>query len=159
MMPDESRQEMATAAIPPREDSRDTHAATPASWCASVRTFKPPDINLRWMSPVKPWFRLFRLDLLGMVVFALFCAILAACRPFRIDTTMWPMWRDPVSLNWRGPLDISYPIEKSVLNTFNCGLVVVLVPIAIVLFMQMYVKSFWDANAAILGLLKALTAM
>lgn len=48
---------------------------------------------------------------------------------------------------------------ESVLTSMQCGIVVVFGPLILVLLMQTLVKSFWDANAAILGLFKALSAM
>ncbi|KAL9042526.1 MAG: hypothetical protein Q9214_003748 [Letrouitia sp. 1 TL-2023] len=159
--PPPSAEQSTASTIMPDEDSRTPKSTSPTSWYKPGIISKPSKkSHSRWLSPIRHWHRLVRLDLLVMASCLIIGGILAKwTSTFRQSDTLWPMWRDPAERVWRGPLEISHPELHSVLDSMECAIVVLLVPLALVLLMQTFVKSFWDANAAILGLLKALSAM
>lgn len=159
--PTPSAERSPASTITPDEDSRAPNSTSPTSWHKPGSISKPSKKGYsRWLSPIRHWYRLVRLDLLVMASCLIIVGILSNWAPkFRQSSTLWPVWRDPVERAWRGPLEISYPVLESVLDSTECGIVVMLIPPALVLLMQTLVKSFWDANAAILGLFKALSAM
>ncbi|RDL33896.1 Uncharacterized protein BP5553_08264 [Venustampulla echinocandica] len=52
--------------------------------------------------------------------------------------------------------DFAYPMRKNIIPIYAAALLASLVPIFIILCMQVRVRSFWDANNAIIGLLYSL---
>ena len=72
-----------------------------------------------------------------------------------------PMWYDPVKMAWYGPLSLSCHKKgwPDVINSTMTAVVVLFVPLAIFLCIQLFTKSFWDAHQAKLGLIKALALM
>ena len=71
----------------------------------------------------------------------------------------FPMWFNTHTGLWEGPIEYSYPHIPMALSALNCALALLLIPLATILAMQLFVRSFWDWNAATLGLLKAMTLM
>lgn len=69
------------------------------------------------------------------------------------------MWFNPHTGLWEGPIELSYPHIPMVLSTVGCALVLMIIPLAVILVMQLFVRSFWDCQAAKFGLLKAMTLM
>ena len=53
---------------------------------------------------------------------------------------------------------VAYPLRDEIIPIWAAALMAALIPIFIILVMQVRVKSFWDANNAILGLLYSLIA-
>ena len=49
-----------------------------------------------------------------------------------------------------------YPLRKEIIPIWLAALLAALIPIAFILAMQVRVRSFWDANNGVLGLLYAL---
>ena len=64
---------------------------------------------------------------------------------------------DAAAEEWKGPLELSYTFERLIIGVFESIAVVVVVPMVLVLFMQLFVRSSRDAYAAITGCSKALT--
>lgn len=60
---------------------------------------------------------------------------------------------------WYAPIDISHPKTDLILSNVIAAVIFVAVPIGVILAMQCSVRSFWDANAAVFGLLKGLVLM
>ena len=52
--------------------------------------------------------------------------------------------------------EFAYPLRKEIVPIWAAALLAALVPIAIILVMQIRIRSFWDVNNAILGLLYSL---
>lgn len=52
--------------------------------------------------------------------------------------------------------EFAYPLRKEIVPIWAAALLAALVPIAIILVMQLRIRSFWDCNNAILGLLYSL---
>lgn len=50
----------------------------------------------------------------------------------------------------------SYPLRNEIIPIWAAALIASLVPIAVILFMQIRIRSFWDVNNAIVGLLYSL---
>lgn len=71
---------------------------------------------------------------------------------------IFPMRYDFFS-GWYGPINISYPRRNLILTNLVAGLLFTAIPFAIIIAMQIFVRSFWDANAAIFGLLQGLAMM
>ncbi|KPI41251.1 Lipid phosphate phosphatase 1 [Cyphellophora attinorum] len=54
--------------------------------------------------------------------------------------------------------EVAYPLRNEIVPIYAAALLASLIPILIILLMQIRVKSFWDVNNAILGLLYSLIA-
>ena len=52
--------------------------------------------------------------------------------------------------------EFSYPLRNEIVPIWAAALVAALVPIVVILFMQIRVRSFWDINNGIIGLLYSL---
>ena len=78
---------------------------------------------------------------------------------FRMKTQKFPLWYDPNRSLWYGPTAISHPRPPTVISSLHTAVALLAIPIAVFLFMQLRVRSFWDANHAIWGLLKAVALM
>jgi diacylglycerol diphosphate phosphatase/phosphatidate phosphatase len=52
--------------------------------------------------------------------------------------------------------EFAYPLHKEIVPIRAAALLAALVPILIILIMQIRIRSFWDVNNAILGLLYSL---
>ena len=74
---------------------------------------------------------------------------------FRQKERTFAIWREGPD-GWRGQTYISHPKERLILSNLVAGLLFSVVPIAIILFVEAFIQSFWDANTAIFGLVKGL---
>ena len=102
------------------------------------------------------------LDFLFIFLNYAICGALFYWAPmYRPRYRMIPLWYDPVKKEWYGPLSISCPKNNwpDVITSTQTGMVVVFVPLAVILFVQLFTKSFWDAHHAKFGLVKALAVM
>ena len=66
---------------------------------------------------------------------------------------------DPVSGKWYGPPELSYPHAPFILGVVFTAVVVPAVGVAVLVGMQLFVRSFWDLNAGLFGLFKGLVMM
>ncbi|KAI4131707.1 MAG: hypothetical protein LQ338_001108 [Usnochroma carphineum] len=105
------------------------------------------------------WFHLTGLDALKMAAFFSAAAVLRYFTPlFREPNYTWPMWKDPHENIWVGPEWISRPVVK-VLPEIVPAIILAASPIIILPFMQIFVRNFWDFNAAMMGCLTAVDIM
>ncbi|MCJ1466452.1 phosphatidic acid phosphatase type [Pseudocyphellaria aurata] len=108
----------------------------------------------KYLKVVRNWLVFVGIDLLSMLCLSLVTIILKLKQQvFRQSKMIFPM-RWSRDMGWYGPEDISYPQRPLILKNVTAGFLLTGVPIAIIVGMQAFVRSFWDANAAILGLLK-----
>jgi diacylglycerol diphosphate phosphatase / phosphatidate phosphatase len=54
--------------------------------------------------------------------------------------------------------EFAYPLRAEIIPIWEAALLASLVPIAVILLMQIRVRSFWDTNNAVIGLLYSLIA-
>ena len=66
---------------------------------------------------------------------------------------------DPASERWYGPPELSYPYSPFVLGVVFLAVLIPAVGAAVVVGMQLWVRSFWDANAGLFGMAKGLVMM
>ncbi|KAI0123199.1 phosphatidic acid phosphatase type 2/haloperoxidase [Xylariales sp. AK1849] len=52
--------------------------------------------------------------------------------------------------------EFGYPLRKEIVPIWLAALLAALIPIVVILFMQIRIRSFWDVNNAVIGLLYAL---
>ena len=97
-------------------------------------------------------------DILIMIGVVLAAWGLSHAHIFRQQQRTFPLWRN-LDGGWYGPVSISHPKQALILNNLVAALIFVGVPMAVMLLMQFRIRNFWDANAGIFGLLKALVAM
>lgn len=107
----------------------------------------------RWLGQV--WFDILVMTLLLGVAFTMRAINLPI---FLERKRRFPMRYDSEDL-WYGPVSISRPREALRLSNLTAGLSFTAAPIMVILFLQIFVRSFSDLNAAIFGLLKGLAAM
>jgi hypothetical protein len=101
--------------------------------------------------------RLLWIDALWIAAVALAMGGLYLVPPHRRGSRLFPLWHGPDG-RIVGPSDISYPYVEEILTSLYAAIACLLVPIALVLVVQLRVKSIWDFCAGVLGLLKALVA-
>ena len=75
---------------------------------------------------------------------------------FRWMTRRFPMTVDPLNSTWVGPVEISWPKEDFIVPVLTAEILIPLIPTVILLAMQIFVRNFWDLNAAIFGLFKGI---
>lgn len=111
-----------------------------------------PRALLHWLHVI--WEDLFWLLLiLGIIV------ALNSTKVFRPHDRVFPMWFNTHTRLWEGPIELSYPHIPMVLSTIWCAVALMIVPAVVFFITQLFVRSFWDCNAANLGLFKAMTLM
>lgn len=94
-----------------------------------------------------------------MALFASIMGALSLVPNFKTRSHLFPMWIDPGTKLWVGPVEYSYPYLPFILSTTQAALVDILVPVVTILVVQIWVRRFWDANAALFALFKALIVM
>ena len=52
--------------------------------------------------------------------------------------------------------EFAYPLRKEIIPIWAAAMLAALVPIVVILFMQIRIRSFWDINNGVLGLLYSL---
>ena len=75
---------------------------------------------------------------------------------FRWMSRTFPMTWDPYNSTWVGPVEISWPKEEFIVPVLTAEILIPLIPTVILLAMQIWVRNFWDFNAAIFGLFKGI---
>ena len=108
------------------------------------------------------YLRLTGMEWLFIFLVYVLCGILYFWVPmYRKTYREIPMWYDPVKKAWYGPLSLSCQKNgwPDVINSTMTAFVVLFVPLAVFLSIQLFTKSFWDAHQAKLGLIKALALM
>lgn len=118
-----------------------------------------PALSKKHLKVFRDWLALVGIDIMLMVCLSLVTLILKLDHQiFRQSKMIFPMRYSRV-LGWYGPTDISYPQRPLILSNLTTGIIFTAIPIAVIVGMQAFVRSFWDANAAILGLLNGLVLM
>ena len=75
---------------------------------------------------------------------------------FRWMTRTFPVTWDPRTSTWVGPVEISWPKEEFIMPILTTEILIPLIPTIIILAMQIWLRSFWDFNAAVFGLFKGI---
>ena len=75
---------------------------------------------------------------------------------FRFMARTFPMTWDSRTGTWVGPVDISWPKQDFIVPILTAEILIPLIPTLILAAMQIWVRSFWDFNAAIFGLFKGI---
>ncbi len=109
--------------------------------------------------PLLHWLRVIWKDLFWLLLILGIILALNSSKVFRPYDRVFPMWFNTHTRLWEGPIELSYPHIPMVLSTIVCAFALMIVPLAVFLIMQFFVRSFWDCNAANFGLLKAMTLM
>ena len=105
-------------------------------------------------------FRLVSLDLLFLFVFlALTGIILLWGKLWRWEERLFPMTFDPYSNTWYGPIEFSYPQHDFILGITTTGIMIPLIPLAVILLTQIWIRSWLDFHAALFALKKAMVMM
>ena len=123
----------------------------------------PPALGCRrrvW-GHMRHWLHLVWLDVVLLVLVALATGAAGhwITRVYRSDHRYFPMTFDPVAQKWMGPAELSYPQSDFVISFRVAGAVAVMVPLAVFLFMQIFVRDPWDVTAASFGVLKGLVIL
>ena len=130
------------------QDSRRSHGVPQRSrrWDQNIKQNR----CWHWLRPVLP-------DLCLLV--SLFLAAIFMEKyldNFRWMSRTFPMTWDPRTSMWVGPVEISWPKEDFILPVLIAEILIPLIPTVILLAMQIWVRNFWDFNAAIFGLFKGI---
>ena len=106
------------------------------------------------------WLRLVFLDLLFMLIFlAITGAILLWTQLWHWKDRLFPMTFDHYSGTWYGPVELSYPRHAFYLSITFVGFLIPLIPMAVIAFTQIWIRSMLDFNAAFFALKKAVVLM
>ena len=121
-----------------------------------------PQRSTRWDQNIKKncctrWLWLVLPDLCLLVS----AFIAAVCLEKFLDNFRWmhrrfPMTWDSRTSTWVGPVDISWPKQDFIVPILTAEILIPLIPTIILLAMQIWVRNFWDFNAAIFGLFKGI---
>ncbi|RYP14811.1 hypothetical protein DL765_006112 [Monosporascus sp. GIB2] len=95
------------------------------------------------------WLRLAAPDLLSLLVLGALAIAIATRPPAR--THLFPVIPGHVP-----DLQYAYPYRGRIIPSWAAGLIAVGVPAAVILLLQIRIRSFWDAHGALLGLATAL---
>jgi hypothetical protein len=72
---------------------------------------------------------------------------------------LFPMTLDPHTGTWYGPRELSYPQHQFFLGVMTTGIMIPLIPLAVIILMQYWIRSWVDFNAAFFALKKAMVLM
>ena len=114
------------------------------------------DHNIK-RNPCSRWLWLVLPDL--CLLFSAFIAAVCLERfldNFRFMARTFPMTWDSRTSTWVGPVDISWPKQDFIVPILTAEILIPLIPTIILAAMQIWVRSFWDFNAAIFGLFKGI---
>ncbi|KAL0937026.1 PAP2 superfamily protein [Colletotrichum truncatum] len=103
------------------------------------------DFFLAWLRIT--WFDILTMGVLGGAALGIYQAPVAATRNF------------PITFNGSGDIvypQFAYPYRGWIIETWVSGLLSALVPIVVMLLAQFRVRSFWDLNNAVIGVLFSL---
>ena len=128
----------------------------------SRRSSGVPQRPRRWDQNIKQhrcshWLRLVLPDL--CLLLSLFLAAIFMEKyldNFRWMSRTFPMTWDPRTRMWVGPVEISWPKEDFIVPILIAEILIPLIPTVTLLAMQIWVRNFWDFNAAIFGLFKGI---
>ena len=128
----------------------------------SGRSRGPPQGAKRWDQNIKQnrvhrWLWIVLPDLI--IMSSLFLAAIFMNKRldnFRWMTRKFPMTWDQRTSTWVGPVEISWQQEEFIVPILTAEILIPLIPTLILLGMQLWVKNFWDFNAAIFGLFKGI---
>ncbi|KAL6715043.1 hypothetical protein ACLMJK_007304 [Lecanora helva] len=159
---------------PPLDDAQDSSRAAEDSAqeppAYQPRPLRVPERRPRNIFRSLPWrklgvkfFELFRvvaLDLLFIFIFlALTGGLLLWGKIWRWEERLFPMTFDPYSNTWYGPLEFSYPQRPFILGISITAIAIPLVPLAVIIVTQIWIRSLLDFNAAFFALKKAMVLM
>ena len=128
----------------------------------SERSRGPAQRRKRWDQNIKQnrvhrWLWIVLPDLILMLSLFLAAIVMDKCLGnFRGMTRTFPMTWDPYNSTWVGPVEISWPNEGFIVPVLIAEILIPLIPTVILLAMQIWVRNFWDFNAAIFGLFKGI---
>ena len=124
----------------------------------SGKSHRVPQRSTRWDQNIKKnrctrWLWLVLPDLCLLVS----AFIAAVCLEKFLDNFRWmhrrfPMTWDSRTGTWVGPVDISWPKQDFIIPILTAEILIPLIPTIVLLAMQIWVRNFWDFNAAIFGL-------
>ncbi len=140
----------------------DTGVASEIAEASVLRSQHDSGRSTRWDQNIKQnrfyhwlWLVLPDLGLLFSVFIAVIC-MEKYLHNFRWMTRTFPMTWDPSTSTWVGPIEISWPKEEFILPILTTEILIPLIPTIILLAMQIWLRSFWDFNAAFFGLFKGI---
>lgn len=105
------------------------------------------------------WLHVICKDVFWILIMLTILYFLNGTKIFRPYDRVFPMWFNPYTSLWEGPIEFSYPHIPMVLNTIKCAIALLVVPLTVILVMQLFVRSFWDWTAATVGLFQAMALM
>lgn len=106
------------------------------------------------------WIRLVFLDVLFLFIFlALTGIILLWGQLWRMNERLFPMTFDQVSGSWYGPVEFSYPQHGFILGITTTGIMIPLIPLAVIILTQFWIRNWLDFQAAVFALKKAMVMM
>lgn len=109
---------------------------------------------------IQQWFRLVSLDISFLFIFlALTGVILLWGGLWRWKERLFPMTFDPHSNTWYGPVEYSYPQHNFIFGITITGIMIPLIPLAVILLTQYWIRSWLDLHAALFALKKAMVMM
>ena len=123
------------------------------------RLTSPRNIERR-LYQVFEWIRLIFLDVFFLFFFlAITGIILQWAQLWRMNDRVFPMTYEQLSGTWYGPLEISYPRHDFILGITTTTIMIPLIPLAVLILMQFWIRSWLDFHAAFFALKKAMVMM
>ena len=105
-------------------------------------------------------FRLVWLDLLFLLIFSAITGIILLWGDiWRWEQRRFPMTFDTYTNTWYGPVELSYPQHEFILGITMTAILIPLIPLAVIMLTQIWIRSLLDFNAAFFALKKAMVLM
>ncbi|KAL9128005.1 MAG: hypothetical protein Q9217_003231 [Psora testacea] len=78
---------------------------------------------------------------------------------YRFKHRAFPVAMNPISREWEGPVELSYPIVDFVVPVTLVAIALPAIAILVLASMQIWVRNAWDFTAGVLGMLKGLVVI
>ncbi|TAQ91480.1 Phosphatidate phosphatase/4-nitrophenylphosphatase/Peroxidase [Chlorociboria aeruginascens] len=114
---------------------------------------KPVVLNMSTRPPFGQWLKATWLDLVTMVIMGVIGLGVYEAHP--APSRSFPVYFQDGEIVYP---QFAYPLRNEIIPIWEAALLGSLVPIAVILLVQIRVRSFWDVNNAVIGLLYSLIA-
>lgn len=112
------------------------------------------------LKAIFPYIRAVWLDIIFLLALTVLTGALWKWAPlWHQNERLFPMTYDSRTATWYGPVEYSYPRHEFYLGITTTVVLIPLIPLAVIVLLQSWVRSWLDFHAAFLGLQKALVMM
>lgn len=144
---------------PPAYEVRDLHPDKPRHPLKRLHNRMQGPVR-KALKAILPYIRAVWLDVIFLLALTVLTGGLWMWAPlWHQNERLFPMTYDARTGTWLGPVEYSYPKHEFYLGITTTAILIPLIPLAVIVLMQFWVRSWLDFHAAFLGLQKALVMM